>query len=177
MTLCRRPKALCRPARALNLPPMRRLSCLAVCLFVSLAAARAADVEFVRVWPAWRDADSFARISEYFTNQENTGREVVVRTHADVRAGYYFLSRVRSAAAIGDARFVVQVVVPGQPEPKSCTFPASMTAGSKVFQLGLTGADWTDPKLHPVAWHIELQTADGRVLAQKSSFLWEAPRK
>jgi hypothetical protein len=59
---------------------MRFLLLLAL-LVSSAVATRAADVEFLRVWPAWRDAESFDRISEYFGGRESWGRQVVQRTH------------------------------------------------------------------------------------------------
>jgi len=33
---------------------------------LAISALRAGDVEFVRVWPGWRDAESFDRIGEFF---------------------------------------------------------------------------------------------------------------
>jgi hypothetical protein len=48
---------------------------------------------------------------------------------------------------------------------------------SKVFQLGLTGPDWPDSEINPVAWKLELRSADGQVLASAQSFLWEKPAK
>lgn len=156
---------------------MRRLFPFALLLLASLVSVRAADVELVRVWPAWRDGDSFVRISEYFTGRENTGGETVVRTRPDTRDGFYFLTRVHSHTAAAGAHFVLQVVRPGDPAGQTYTFPVDVAAGSRVFELGLTGADWPGQEIHPVAWHLELQAADGRVLAAKSSFLWEKPAK
>ena len=46
-----------------------------------------------------------------------------------------------------------------------------------MFNVGLTGDDWAGPKVHPVAWKIEVVTADGRVLGVAKSFLWEKPDK
>ncbi|MBS0632439.1 MAG: hypothetical protein JSS11_11020 [Verrucomicrobia bacterium] len=152
---------------------------LAVLLFATaLAPARAAGVEFVRVWPAWRDTDSFRRISEYFTGKENTGGEIVLRTHPDSRDGFYFLARLKNPdAALAGAKFVLHLITPEKPETKLFTFPVTVPAGQTVFQLGLTGADWAGPKVHPVAWQLELQSADGKVLASHHSFLWEKPAK
>ena len=43
---------------------------------------------------------------------------------------------------------------------------------------GVTGADWPgEKKAHPVAWKLALLAADGRVLAEQKSFLWEKPAK
>lgn len=152
---------------------------LAVLLFATaLAPARAAGVEFVRVWPGWRDADSFRRISEYFTGKENTGSQVMLRTHTEVRDGFYFLTRIKNAdAAVAGAKFVLHLITPEKPETKLYTFPVAVPAGQTVFQLGLTGTDWAGPKVHPVAWKLELLTADDKLLASEQSFLWEKPAK
>ena len=39
-------------------------SALACLLFFAAVPARAGEAEFVRIWPGWRDAESFDRISE-----------------------------------------------------------------------------------------------------------------
>jgi hypothetical protein len=147
---------------------------------IVLIPARAAStgVEFVRVWPGWQDASAFDRISEYFTGHENPGRRTILRTHPEARAGFYFLVRARnSGAALTGATFNLQVIAPDSPDAKTYTFPAKLSDGATVFQLGLTGADWPGPKTHPVAWQLRLLAADGAVLAKAQSFLWEKPAK
>jgi hypothetical protein len=149
---------------------------LGVCALSSLA--RAADIEFMHVWPNWRDAASFERIGEYFGRAENTGREVVLRSQAGERAGYYFLVRVKNTAAVSGAKFEVHVIRPDAPEPKVYTFPTDLPAKETVYQLGVTGSDWPQGKAaNPVAWKLALVAADGRILAEHKSFLWEKPGK
>ena len=151
---------------------------LLVLLFSSVARASAADVEFLRVWPGWRDAESFDRISEYFGGGENTGRHQVLRTQRDARGGYYFLVRVKSASVLSGAKFELSVIRPDNPEPKTHTFTSAIPAKETVFQLGLTGSDWPGGEIaNPVAWKLALVAADGRVLAERKSFLWEKPAK
>src|SRR5688572_22541213 len=148
--------------------------------FLGFAAVAlcAAEVEFVRVWPAWRDTESFERIGEYFGGAENTGREIVMRTQPAERAGYYFLVRVKKNADAAGAKFTLSVIRPDTPEPKEYSFPVSLPAKESVFQLGLTGVDWPQGrKANPVAWKLALVAADGRVLAEHKSFLWEKPAK
>jgi hypothetical protein len=166
----------------LRLPPprtnfhvMRRL--FASLLFAStFAFAAAADVEFVRVWPQWQNADAFERIGEYFGRGENDGRETVLRTHPDARAGLYFLVRVKSAALIEGSKFVVDVIRSDSPDPKSYSFPTTVPGTSHVYQLGLTEADWVGGReSHPVAWRLTLVDANGHVLASRQSFLWALP--
>jgi hypothetical protein len=155
---------------------MRSLLALFLIATLGVVTATAAEVELVRVWPGWRDAESFERISEYFTGEENTGREVVLRTHADRRAGFYFLARVANKGeALTGATFVLRVIAPSQPEPKITTFAVDVPRKSKVFQLGLTGPDWPNQEIHPVAWKLELRSATDELLASAQSFLWEKP--
>ena len=141
-------------------------------------AAKAANVEFVHVWPMWRTADSFMRISEYFTGHESAGDSVVLRTHPADRAGYYFVARIRhSKTGIAGAKFVLHVILPTSPEPQVFAFPANAPVGTNLFELGLTGADWPARKTRPVAWMLELVAADGSQLATHQSFLWSKPDK
>jgi hypothetical protein len=154
-------------------------SFLALLLLAALASSsHAAEVEFVRVWPKWRDAESFKRISEYFDGKENTGSQVVLRSHPEIRPGFYFLARVTNTGpALASAKVILSVITPDSPKTKAYTFPAALPAGDTVFNLGLTGADWAGEKIHPVAWKIEVVSTDGRLLGVQKSFLWEKPDK
>jgi len=146
-------------------------------LFFALltATASAADVTIVRAFTGWRDAASFKRISEYFDGRENTGGETVLRTHADQRAGYYFLVRTANAGAPVTATVRIEIILPSATATKVFTFPTELKTGSTVLDLGLTGADWPDAKTNPVAWKLELLAGDGHVLAAEKSYLWEKP--
>lgn len=155
---------------------MRSFVAVIVLAALGLTSLRAADVEFVRVWPGWRDADSFESISEYFTGREDTGRQTVLRTHPDARAGFYYLVRVMNhSAAQSGTKFSLQLIAPDSPNTKTFTFPVDLRAGKSVFQLGLTGPAWPNKDAHPVAWKLELLATDGQVLATAKSFLWEKP--
>lgn len=157
---------------------LRTLFILLLCLAGLSWRAAAAETEFVHLWPGWREAESFERIGEFFGGTEKPVRRTIVRTHPDNRSGYYFLLRVTSATALTGAKFQLQVVRPDAPDPKTFSFPVSAPAGSTVFDLGLTGEDWPGGKLaNPVAFKLSLLAADGRVLAEHKSFLWEKPAK
>ena len=168
---------LSRLAPGPNLGPMHSALAAFVALMFAVAAS-AADAEFVRVWPGWRDAEAFDRIAEYFGGSETHGKQLVLRTHAETRAGYYFLLRIKHPAAIAGATFQVSVIRPDAPEPKVFSFSTALPEKETVLQLGLTGADWPGgKKANPVAWKITLLAADGRTLAEHKSFLWEKPAK
>jgi hypothetical protein len=134
-------------------------------------------VEFVRVWPQWRDAEGFKRISEYLDGRENTSGLHIRRSRPADRAGYYFLARVRhKTVSLTGAKFQLRIITPDSPEPRPMLeFAANTGPGEDVFEIGLTGKDWPDPKQHPVAWRLNLVAADGHLLAWSQSFLWDKP--
>lgn len=147
-------------------------------LLLALAPARAGEAELVRIWPGWREAEAFDRISEYFGRGENTSGQIILRTQPAAREGFYFLVRVKNTAALAAAKFELSVIRPDAPEPKAFSFPVSLPAKGALVQLGLTGAAWPDgKKASPVAWRLALVAADGRILAEHKSFLWEKPGK
>ncbi len=155
---------------------MRFLSFALALAALSTAVRADGPVEFTRIWPAWRDTASFVRISEYFGGEENSGRQTMLRTQPEERDGFYFLARVHNrGAAEANARFVLEIITQDSPQPKTYTFKTTLTAGSHVYNLGLTGKDWAGRDLQPVAWHLRLLTADERELAASQSFLWRMP--
>ncbi len=150
-----------------------KVSLLVLTLAALASALSAAEVTFVRIWPAWREAASFERISEYFGGKENTGRQTVVRTQASQRDGFYYLVRTDNpGAALVDARFELKVIKPDSPVARTYTFPVAVPAGSHVFNLGLTGADWPGKDTQPVAWQLRLLATDGHEFGSGQSFLW-----
>jgi len=153
---------------------MRR--CLASIILVSLftLSAVAANMEIVRVWPGYRAAESFDRISEYFGGGENSARRTVLRTQSGDRAGFYFLVRlVNPGAAQPGCSWQLQVILPTSVQPRTFAFATVIPAGNIVFELGLTGADWPNAKTEPVAWKLVLHSADQRELVSQQSFLWD----
>jgi hypothetical protein len=140
------------------------------------ASARAADVTFVRVWPGYRTAGSFERISEYLTGQENTGGQTVLRSQPARRAGFYFLVRLKnSGGSVAGAIFELSVVTPASATPRLLTFVADLPTDGHVFECGLTGTDWPDAKTYPVAWKLIIRTPGGAEIASTQSFMWAKP--
>jgi len=148
------------------------------CIFLlalSAAAASAADVTIAHVFTGWRDASSFKRISEYFTGRENTGGQTVLRSQPSQRAGFYFLVRAENTGAPTTAQVVVNLIMPIGKQVRTHTFTTSLSNKETLLNLGITGSDWLDPKTNPVAWKIDIVSADGRMLASEKSYLWDKP--
>jgi len=144
-------------------------------LLLGLCAVSATELTIVRIFPGWRDAASFKRISEYFDGRENTGGEAVLRTQPAQRAGYYFLVRVTAPAATAGVKAHLQVITEANARPREFDFSPALRTGDTVFHLGLTGADWSDAQANPVAWRLDLTDAEGHPLASAQSYLWEKP--
>ena len=150
-----------------------------VLLFLAAALpAGAADVRIKRVWPEWFEGDSFQSYYENHTGRELTGKWVILRSSPSDRTGLYFLTRVENTGTpLLGSTFVLSVVPPDSTDVRVFTFPAAVASGSHLFELALTGKDWTVPKTQPVAWKVELRSADGSVIAEVASFLWEKPSR
>lgn len=144
--------------------------------FAILAVSAVAHAtEITRVWPEWRTAESFVRLSELFGGAENPGSEIFLRTHPEKRDGLYFLVRLAHASAV-DGTLELRLIKSGGTDPIVFKFPASVASGSSVFQLGLTGGDWPGEKTDPIAWRVALVDSNGTEVVAKESFLWSAPR-
>jgi hypothetical protein len=121
------------------------------------------------------EESAFKRIPEYFTGREFTGRNIYCRSNLRDRSGYYFVIKVNdpSSEINADCCWVVDWVPPLDPKPKTQKIPLAEEdiRGKEVF-IGLTGEDWKDPLLKPLAWRISLVSKKGVTLGQHKSFLW-----
>lgn len=166
---------------AVNLSQLSAMRAFLTASFFLLAASlcAAADFTIVRVWPGYRPAESFERISEYFDKDEDVKGQHILRTHPDTRAGYYFLVRLKNETAeIPTARIELQLITPFSTAAKTYTFDSVIPKGNTAFNLGLTGADWPgQPKDEAVAWQVRLLSSTGAELAKAQSFLWAMPDK
>jgi hypothetical protein len=142
-------------------------------VLLSTAALAASDVTLVRVWSGPRTAESFARISEYFSGEENPGAQTIVRTQPGSRAGYYWLIRTKAGTAT-EATIELSVLAPDSAAPRIYTLSTRLPAGRHVTLAGLTGADWPQPEARPVAWRLRVLNGAGQELAAEQSFLWVA---
>jgi len=151
----------------------RALSVLLLSLWGTVLSASA--LEIVHVWPGFRTAESFESIGEYFGDQEHRGGRILLRSQSAERTGFYFLTRLKSPGAIAGAEIRLEVILPGNSNPKAFLFSTDLPAGASVLQLGLTGADWPDAKVRPLAWRVQvMERTTRRPLAETQSFLWSS---
>jgi hypothetical protein len=147
---------------------------LALVLFLfALVPGVFAQVSVVRTWPSYRTAESFKRVSEYFTGRESTGGQTYLRSQPGERAGFYFLLRLRNKGQpVTGATLQLQLITQHAPTPVNHTHTVEVPKGDHVYQIGLTGKDWPNPAEHPVAWRILLTDTAGNILASDQSYLW-----
>jgi len=151
---------------------------LAALTFIAAAGAGAAagDPKLIRVWPEWLSSDQFQSYHEFRTAKELTGKWIILRSRPAERSGLYFITRIANPGeALSGTSFVLHLISPDATDTKVFSFPAGIPAGQQVFEIGLTGRDWAGSRVYPIAWEVELQAADGRVITRMSSFLWERP--
>ncbi len=148
---------------------------LALLTLASAAPLPAAEIPEARVAAAYRDAEQFYRISEFFTGKESTGGDIILRTDPTERGGYYFtvkLPRYPYRTEV-PAAVQLQVILPGDVDPTLFEFPLGPhRRRNPLILVGLTGKNWPDSSAHPLAWQITFHDSEGQPIARQKSFLW-----
>lgn len=125
----------------------------------------------------WKTEDDFKRISEYFTDKENPGANVTVRSDTESRDGLYMILNLESgvvvpAGSVAELRYFH----PRKSGIQHCrwTLPEFNAAPNRELRLGLTGDDWGEnlSKKRPPAWQLTVSAPDGTLLLRRDSYLW-----
>lgn len=126
----------------------------------------------------WKTEDDFKRISEYFTDDENAGSNVIVRSDAGIRDGLYMVLNL-DAGSIVPAGSVAELRYshPKKSGEQICrwTLPEFKAAPHRELRLGLTGKDWDVglSRKRPSAWRLTIVAPDGALLVRRDSYLWK----
>lgn len=137
------------------------------------AGTSTAGVTIVRLWPAYRTAEAGERLVEFFGRPEPISDRIIRRSRPEQRGGYYFTVRLAPPGLpAGAVRWRLRYLAPGAPEVRTQDFDVTGQTGRALFELGLTGDDWLDPKAAPLAWHLALLGEKDAVLVSRQSFLW-----
>jgi len=148
-------------------------------LFLSLwffcASTLSAQVKISLRNKAYFSVRDFKRIPEFFTGKEFSGWEVYCRTNPSNREGFYFVVKVSGDIPqlnVG-SHWLIEWITPLDPVAQQNKIPISdlKISGKEVF-IGLTGSDWPDPSVQPIAWSISLVDSEERILGHSQSFLW-----
>lgn len=126
----------------------------------------------------WKEVNDFKRVSEYFTDKENTGGNCVLRTNPDEREGLYLVVGLNAGEKIpAGSRAVLRYFRPDKVGEQIVTFELpefESTVASEIL-LGLTGKAWaqTHKKRRPSAWQLSVTAPDGTLLVYRQSYLWK----
>ena len=103
------------------------------------------------------------------------GFRSVIASQPDAPGGQYFIARItdRKSGQISSARMTY--FPSDQTKASSHTWDLAGQPLKKWLYLGLTGTDWPDAGVTPLAGKLALLDASGNVLAEWKSFLWEMP--
>ncbi len=139
------------------------------------AAGSAYGIEYASFY--WKTEKDFKRISEFFTDEEDTGSNVVVRSDPAVRNGLYLIVNLECGAhvpagSVAELRYL-------HPErsgeqTQRWTLPEFRAAPQRELRLGLTGKTWEKQfsGKRPAAWKLSVVSPDGETLVLRRSFLW-----
>lgn len=132
---------------------------------------------FTDVQVRYEEAQTFKRISEYFTGVENQGRRLIVRQPAEERAGLYWV--IHTGVPISELSEGAQLRVSffrlGSADVETRTYPLPTDRRVNTLFAGITGADWTRDDKLPTAWKLELLDSRGEILDARESYLWQYP--
>jgi len=148
-------------------------------LFLSLsifcASNLSAQVNISLRNKAYFTVRDFKRIPEFFTGKEFSGWKVYCRTNPADREGFYFVVKVTGDVpqSSADCHWLLEWITPLDPtaQQKKVLLTDQKISGKEVF-IGLTGSDWPDPSVQPIAWCLSLVDSEERILGQSQSFLW-----
>lgn len=153
-----------------------RLFAVALAFGITTEFAQAGDwIE--KIYVRYEPAQTFKRISEYFTGEESMDTRLIVRQPAEERAGLYWILRTQqplNTLPEGSA-LRVSFIRKGRSEIETRTYPLTSPGKQRTLYAGITGADWHDADALPVAWKVELIDAQEQPLDAAQSFLWAFP--
>lgn len=142
---------------------------------ISFSASAGKQKNYIQVGTSFREAQEFLRIPEFFTQQEYTGKRLILRSDKN-RSGLYF--EFFNTKEIGDSTpssaFILQVIDSSQLKPKKFVFdiPNNIKEKTEVI-LGLTGPEWNTEETRLIAWKLSLVEPEQDPITLSQSALWE----
>ncbi len=147
-------------------------------IFLLLFTSRAFSYNIINAYPEFMEEKKFQRISEFIWGTEKPGPFLILRTQPDVRDGEYFVITLdKRVRALPDGTLIkLEVVRPDSDMPPAYTLEIPTDRpNTKQIYAGITGSDWPDADVRPLAWKISFINSAGKVIAQKQSYLWTYP--
>ncbi len=143
----------------------------------NLWAVTPTNLKISRISETYIEAKAFSSIHEHFNYKENTRHRIIARTNESDRSGYYFaISFNKKISHLpADGRIILEWIPEGKNDvaKKELAIP-EINKYSRDLLVGLTGSDWINSKIKPVAWKISFLDKQGIIFAEKTSFLWSS---
>lgn len=99
----------------------------------------------------------------------------VVASQPETPAGQYFIVRLADLKSGAPASVRMTLYATDSKEPVARSWDLRQMELKRWLYLGLTGADWPDKEIQPLAWRIEFLDQADVLMAEWKSFLWELP--
>jgi len=106
---------------------------------------------------------------------QQQGFRTVVPSDPIHPAGQYFIVGLADKGQAGPASVELSYYRTDSKDLRSHVWSLEDVTMKKWLYLGLTGEDWPDADLQPLAWRLLLLDQEGKVLDEWKSFLWEMP--
>jgi len=133
------------------------------------------SIEIEEIKPRYIKEASFKRISSYLSGKEDFGNRVILSSDPSERTGFYFtlilsesIRRLPTGTVIEGEFFTPASV---EQQKHEFSLPNKRPRTKEIF-IGLTGADWPQNGGTPAAWRFSIKDPNGKVLAEKQSYLW-----
>ncbi|HSH10017.1 MAG TPA: hypothetical protein VK995_06485 [Oceanipulchritudo sp.] len=153
---------------------MHRLFLVLALLLAPLVQASAVSIE--TAYTRYYEDGEIRPIGQYFgASLIGQGFRSVVASQPDRPAGQYFIAKLEELSAPMPVQARMTLYLSNSKEPTTHTWDLAGASLKKWLYLGLTGTDWPAHEVQPLAWRIELLDAQGTLLAEWKSFLWEMP--
>lgn len=150
---------------------------IGTCLILQLSSAFsfAGDLAIKHVDLQHFHAESFKRISDYICKESRPDSDTRLLTSPAETTGDYFVLSLSSPKLFPQNGSVkVHYITSQNPRIATEVFPLENThlKGQDLW-LGFTGQQAMQQDENIVAWKIEIFNADGQIVAEQQSFLWE----
>ncbi len=150
---------------------IRRFLCLLVILSPLLTTTAATVAS---AYSRYYEAGEIRPIRQYFgASLIGQGFRTVIASQPEQPQGQYFIAKLEGdkSSQVNTARLTVYPSV-GK-DARVFTLDLAGKSLRRWLYLGLTGSDWPDPDIQPMAWKIELLGPGGELVSEWQSFLWE----
>lgn len=122
------------------------------------------------------DAQQIRPLGDYLgVKSSKQGFRTRVTTDTADPSGQYFILRLQGDFQNIADHAEVEVLRSDKKTTTSHRLDLRNVQKSRWLYLGLTGKDWPDENLQPVAWQILIKDKDEQIIATWKSFLWEKP--